>query len=194
MRVSPRGRVPFAKPVLGFCPSGQPSAVQTRSRRVCLCLPKDKFVGNKFGRATARPKGSRHGGRESKGTKRQICLEADLDARSAPGGQAPRKVRVSGHPNVALNPKIGGWERGCPKAHSMCLGQRALLSDAILHRVEGRGSPSVANPLGGTRVHWTRVLSASPLVRPCGLFRSSMPIFGGVITGFDDITPELKML
>src|SRR5690554_797374 len=68
-RASPRRRVTFANPVPGVCPWGQPLAVQKdnvfswtlsfgrmlfvpfRSRRACLCLPKDKCVGNTFGRA-----------------------------------------------------------------------------------------------------------------------------------------------
>jgi hypothetical protein len=59
VRFSHRGRDTFAKSVHGLCPSGRPSVVQIRSRRICLCAAKDNFVWNKIGRAPARPAGGR---------------------------------------------------------------------------------------------------------------------------------------
>jgi hypothetical protein len=118
-RVSPRRRVTFANPLWGcasccahkswvsfpghplasgaprqapgVCPSGQPLAVQTRSRRVCLCLS-----------TQSNPKTNRPG--------------ADLDARSAPAGFAPGRVRISGPPDGALILCVAGWSRGRQKA------------------------------------------------------------------------------
>jgi hypothetical protein len=129
------------------------------------CLPKDKFVGSKLGRAVARPQGSRQDRRESKGTKRQIC--GSRFGRTECARRASAKEGASQWaPGWRADPARLALSRGRQKAHSLCLCRRALLSDAILHRIEDRGSPSVANPLGGTRIHWTRVSSASPLARP----------------------------
>jgi hypothetical protein len=48
-------------------PCGQTASVQIRSRRICLCLPKDNFAGSKIGRA---PRAHRARTRDGAGQKR----------------------------------------------------------------------------------------------------------------------------
>jgi len=47
---APAPWVAFARAIPGPRPYGQPVAAQIRSRRICLCLPKDNFAGSKIGR------------------------------------------------------------------------------------------------------------------------------------------------
>jgi len=69
-----------------------------------------------------------------------FCLAKRKEPKKRPPGERPNPARLVRH-------------RGRPKAPPCASVAARLLGDAILHRQEGRGSPSVANPLGGTRVH-----------------------------------------
>jgi hypothetical protein len=118
-------------------PFGQPSAIQIRSRRICLCPDKDNFAGSKIGRASARPQGPRHGWRGPKVTKRN----------------PPRSLRRAHYARYPARLAAAGRSPNSPGAEQRASGSiRSLATTPGLARCSARSDGGLSNPSqSGTR-------------------------------------------